>query len=52
LAAGSGVPHKQSHQANELRDKEDERENYKSKESMTKNFADNIAVQDAHDANS
>ena len=42
------MPDKQRHQANELRNEKNKRENHESKEGMTENFADNIAVQDAH----
>jgi hypothetical protein len=48
LAAGAAVPDKQRHQANELRNEKNKRENHESKEGMTENFADNVAVQDAH----
>ena len=44
------MPNKQGHNPHELRNKEDERENDEPEQSMTKNFADNVAVQDAHDA--
>ena len=42
------MPDKQRHQANELRNEKNKRENHESKEGMTENFADNVAVQDAH----
>ena len=45
------MPHEQCGQANELGHEENKSENDKSKERMTKNFADNVAVQDAHDKN-
>ncbi len=45
------MTHKQLHQADELRDEKDEGEDGKSEECVAKNFADDIAVQDAHDAN-
>jgi hypothetical protein len=42
---------KQLHQANKLRHKENERKYGESEECVTKNFTNDIAVQDAHDAN-
>jgi hypothetical protein len=43
------MPHEQRSQTNELGNEENKGKNDESKERMTKNFADNIAVQDAHD---
>src|SRR5256885_5831303 len=42
------VPDEKGHQANELRNEKNKRENHESKEGMTENFADDVAVQDAH----
>ena len=41
----------QLHEANELGDEEDESEDDKSEEGVAENFADNVTVQYAHDAN-
>ena len=45
------MAHQQLHEANQLRNKEDEREDNEAKERMTKNFADDITIQYAHGAN-
>ncbi len=45
------MTHEEFHQANELRDEEDQGEDNKSEEAVTENFADDVAVQDAHGAN-
>src|SRR6266481_231226 len=42
------TPGKQRRQAHKLRHEENKREDHESKEGMTENFADDIAVQDAH----
>jgi hypothetical protein len=39
------------HEADELRNEKDKREDNESQERMTKNFADDVAIQDAHEAN-
>ena len=44
------MAHEQRHEANKLWDEENEREYGKSEECVTKNFTNNIAVEDAHDA--
>jgi hypothetical protein len=44
------MTHKQLHQSNKLRHEENERKYGKSEECVTKNFTNDIAVEDAHDA--
>jgi hypothetical protein len=41
----------QFHQADKLRNEKDKREDNEAQERMTKNFADDVAIQDAHEAN-
>jgi hypothetical protein len=45
------MPHEEFHEAHQLRNEKDEREDAQSEQCVAKNFADNIAVQDAHGAN-
>jgi hypothetical protein len=49
LRARTAVPHEQRCQTDKLRNEENEGKNDKPKERMTKDFTDNVAVQDAHD---
>src|SRR5213596_2012643 len=51
LHAGTAVAHKQLHQPDQLRHEKDKSEDDKSEECVAENFADDIPVQDAHDAN-
>ena len=51
LSARAAVTHKQLHQANKLGHEENERKYGESEECVTKNFTNDIAVQDAHDEN-
>ena len=51
LRAGTGVANEQLHQTDELRNEEDKGEDDESEERVAKNFADNVAVQYAHEAN-
>ena len=44
------MTHKQRHQTHQLWDEENECEYGKSEECVTKNFTNNVAVEDAHDA--
>ena len=39
----------QLHKTHKLRNEENEREDDEAKERMTKNFADDVAIQDAHE---
>ena len=45
------MPDEQIHQADELGHEEDESKDNEAEESMAKNFADNVTVQDAHGMN-
>ena len=45
------MTHEQLHQADQLRHEKYEGKDGKSEECVAKNFADDIPVQDAHDAN-
>lgn len=51
LTAGAGVADEERHQANELRDEQNEGENGESEERVAENFTNDIAVQNAHGAN-
>ena len=44
------MPHQQFHQADELRNEKDKREDNEAQERMTKNFANDVAVKNAHEA--
>ena len=50
LRAGAGVTNEELHQADELGDEQHEGEDEETQESVTYNFADNIAIEDAHGA--
>jgi hypothetical protein len=43
------MAYKQLHQPDQLGNKEDKREDHESQKCVAENFADDIAVQDAHD---
>jgi hypothetical protein len=51
LGAGTRVTYKQFHQADKLRNEENESEDGKSEESVPENLADDVAAQDTHSAN-
>ena len=44
------MAHEQFHQPDELWDEKDEREDNEAQERMTKNFANDVAIQNAHEA--
>ena len=50
LRAGAGVTNKQLHETHKLGNEENKCEDEESEESVTKNFANDVAVEDAHDA--
>ena len=43
------MPHEQFHEANELGNEKDEREDNEAQERMTKNLANDVAVQNTHE---
>ena len=44
------MPDEQFHEADELRNKKDKREDNEAQQRMAKNLAKNVAIQDAHEA--
>ncbi len=44
------MAHKKLHKADKLGNKKDEREDNEAQERMTKNFANDVTIQDAHEA--
>jgi len=50
LRAGAGVADEELHKTNEFGYEEDEGEDQESEERVTEDFADNIAIEDAHEA--
>jgi hypothetical protein len=51
LASGTGMTDKKLHQADKLRNKKNKTKNDKPKDGVPEDFADDVAVQDAHGAN-
>ena len=44
------MTHEELHEADKLRNEKDEREDNEAQERMTKNLANDVAIQDAHEA--
>src|SRR5262249_1526539 len=50
LSPGTRMAYEEFHEADQLRNEKDKREDDEAKERMTKNFADDVPIQDAHEA--
>ena len=50
LRAGTGVADEEFHEANEFGNEQNEGKNEEAEESVTYNFPNNVAIEDAHDA--